>query len=432
MIHGRTLLAGSSVLLVAVLLSSPWNRAGGRAAIPPLDSSSGTSSTRDQLAAPSVESELALLAPDSSARVTLAIEERGPVTEGRESDLVLAGRVVLPHGTPSVERVVVVVQGAGQAEPLRVESDPRGSFRVRIVDSTRYVDVRLEADHLYLDRQLRVWPLELEEELVLEPRLGGRILGRVELAGEREHWRPEMVGARVELTTLETGTGVAEGREVRLDERLNFQWKGVPAGVELRISVHGSFFRASSGQRWYPEQVCLSPGKDLEIALELDPGAVIVGRIDWQTAGLSLEELAEVAIHVEPSQLEDGGMGYCWPRTLREQQRDRPDGRFRIGPLDRGPAVVRVVAPGCVPLEFELEQLSEQEERNLGTITLQRGATLSGRVVMEDGSPADCAVVLVDDPTSPPRPGTVPECYRHGSHSGRRIGIPSAPALVAG
>jgi hypothetical protein len=71
------------------------------------------------------------------------------------------------------------------------------------------------------------------------------------------------------------------------------------------------------------------------------------------------------------------------------------------------------VAPGFIPVEVVLEPLEDGEERHVGTIVLERGETLHGRIMLPDGSPVACARVLVDDPTSPPRPGFGGGCGSH-------------------
>ncbi|GEM_PF-2363134 len=71
-----------------------------------------------------------------------------------------------------------------------------------------------------------------------------------------------------------------------------------------------------------------------------------------------------------------------------------PNGRFVYGPVPAGPCRLSLRAQGYAP--YFQEVLIEQDDVDLGTITLTRGVTISGRVLDDHGKPcADVNVVVV-------------------------------------
>ncbi len=411
MSRGRTILAGGALLLAAAVL---WTRTSRQEEL------AGAEPARDAQARVPTGSDLGRGAVDevtnppglgTSGRIPLVAEEPAA---GLLAGPVLDGRIVLPPGTPAGERIDVLIRHEGDPEPLRVETDPERRFQVQLDDSMLPVNVRLDADHLFLTKSVQIARSEFGQELVLQPELGARILGRVELPPGCSQWRERLVGSYVALN-VSFGDCELGADHTQLDEQLGFQFDGVGMRFPMIVELHADPFPVVRLGGWGEDRLRLEPGGDFLVILPLKIAAAVHGRIDWSTAGLPREVLREVVICVEqPVPGQEALLEY---QFLGEPWHDARGGTFSVGSLLSRPARVHVAAPGCVPVELVLDSLEDCEDRDLGTIVLERGLTLAGRVVLEDGSPADCAVVLIDDPTSPPRPGVVPECVDENSHT---------------
>ncbi len=408
----RILLAGGALLLGAVLLwgSMPWQQG----------SAAGARAVQVDISLRG-EQEIVIAEPiQTKDPPQVALETRAPIdAEGSSASqahsglTVLEGRIVVPAGTPPDEHITVAIRTEGEANPWHFDVDSRYTFRATLDDSPQDVLVSLEAEHLYL--ALRLTHAERVQDLVLEPKLGARILGRVELPDGCAHWRDEIVDANVDLVWSDGECALSLGR-TRLDERLGFQLNGVPIEPGLKVVVSAEPFSEVTTGGWGEDRLRLLPGQDRLVVLPLKMAAAVHGRIELESAGLSSGGLRDVVICV--GQTAPGGEASLEYEFLGDLWRGAGRAEFRVGSLLNGSARVHVAAKGHIPVEMELEPFEDCEDRDLGTIVLDRGLTLTGRVVLEGGSQAACAVVLIDDPTAPPRPGLVPECADEYSHTG--------------
>jgi hypothetical protein len=80
------------------------------------------------------------------------------------------------------------------------------------------------------------------------------------------------------------------------------------------------------------------------------------------------------------------------PGGLRSSQTDK-DGRFFVSGLSPGRTRIEILHPAKLPLRHEPLLLAPGDERDVGDLTMQAGATLAGRVLDDGGRIAEGAIV---------------------------------------
>ncbi|MEM8930772.1 MAG: carboxypeptidase-like regulatory domain-containing protein, partial [Acidobacteriota bacterium] len=108
--------------------------------------------------------------------------------------------------------------------------------------------------------------------------------------------------------------------------------------------------------------------------LVLDPGGVVEGRLTLED-GTPLADA--VAVAHRPSR--SGRLGAEYHGDLLTASCDA-DGRFRLGGLDPGDTCIRIDHPSTPPRALAISTLGENEQRDLGTITIGPAIHLHGRV----------------------------------------------------
>src|SRR5688572_14408801 len=310
---------------------------------------------------------------------------------------ILTGSVVRPPGTPVTEEVRIAIKKPVDKELESVPVGADGSFTYSVPSKVKVVCLDVVAKYLYLPRAVRVELRALEESVVLEPILGGRILGTV--TGPR-NLRPEdpVVGMRVSAGVPVPGAAMDfVSREAFVDEHLKFVLPALPAGnVAVAISCHPYILVDGGGSTTVPAQVYA--GRDCHVVVPLGEGAFVSGAIDPALCAEASDD-ARALVRVCPI-LEDG------KQSAEFDLIDISDGcTFSIGPLEPGDYKLRVAWPNKVPQERSVHGLAAGEDRNVGTLTFESGASFHGTVVFSDHSPASKAWVFVHDPASTPRPG---------------------------
>ena len=186
------------------------------------------------------------------------------------------------------------------------------------------------------------------------------ILGRVaRLAGVVR--TPEGAPA-AEATVVLGGSGVWPARRVLTDTEGGYAFDGLPTGVyELRAHRESDLSPPVEG-------LWLRPGAGLDVDLRLEVGATLRGQV---LAADSEDPIADAEVLV----LEEALL--IEPRTTRTNG----DGGFSVGRLRPVPHVVRVRAPGFVPVDRTLPP------EGTVTLALRRAARVTGVVVDADRRP---------------------------------------------
>src|SRR5258707_14031298 len=151
--------------------------------------------------------------PPDSATAAVASP---PTTDSRssavstESDrelkdaLWVEGRVIIPEGTPPDEHVEILAEGGKfKSRPLhRTPMAPDGSFRVAFAPGTEVGELTLEAHYLYLDTGMSISPSNPSKDIVLTPKIGGDIRGRLVPADGSSSLRMSLVGCKVRASAV--------------------------------------------------------------------------------------------------------------------------------------------------------------------------------------------------------------------------------------
>jgi carboxypeptidase family protein len=359
-------------------------------------------------AQPATTKEPAPLAPPPAAPAPVPVASapaREPAPAAREAmpslpaeELASAqwieGRVVLPPGTPADEELFVTADGRdfeGKRDH-RVRVEPDGSFRVAFSEKTRSGRIELDARYLYLEEPFRWKRGEASGPLVLEPRLGGRIVGRLRPppgAGGGD------VGGRIEL--FRTSRSASESSSEQLASRPlvpapepEFAFDGLapsregPEGYEL--GYDGERFLA----RNLP--VVLEPGQTRTVELELKPGVTLAGVVRDERGA----PLADVQLNATVTY--DGG---TWSSAHHRNGKSAADGTFRLGALAVGEVQLRAEIANFQPLTKDLGELAAGTDVTDVELVFTRGQSISGHVRWPDGSPAEAMLTLVPRSSQP-------------------------------
>jgi len=341
--------------------------------------------------APSTAEELPTLAADTTVeRVEAPVETAPPEPAAfvvPDDSIWVEGRVVLPPETPVGEVVRVEARGRrfgkakGNPREMVVEVDPSGNFRVPFSESTRKGWLKLEARYLYLSSRVKVEPKKQEGPVVLEPRLGGRILGRVLAPHGLQPDAETFEGARASLFAWNGGDGRQVQRNARIAADGTFHLDAVPAGSEYDIRIESSRWAGAS----LKDQI-VRRGEDTRVELTFSAGARISGSI-VDGAGRPVKK---ASLELELTTLTNGN------RTTH--MRPVPldvESAFDLRGLQPGSATLTARAEGLSEVVLDLGKLEDGDERLGLLLTPNTGSFLAGTVHWPDGSPAAGATVKI-------------------------------------
>ena len=299
----------------------------------------------------------------------------------REAELARAqwveGRVTFPPGTPPDEELFVTADGRdfedGSNQRVRVGRD--GSFRVAFSEKTRSGRLVLEGRYLYLPDVVR-WKPDAPQPVVLEPRLGGRILARIVAPSGVDAGRIGGV-LRLSVNRSESGGPWYEERgkqPLAADSATAFD--ALAPGQELTLLYDGDAFVGRSAP------VAVEAGKAHAIEIALRRGVVLAG-------GVRDEQRAPLA-GVEVNARAEGRVALSLDGKRHAET--AADGSFRLPALVPGKLDLEAELEGYVPAHLELGKLEEGVERTDLELVLARGGSISGVVRWPDGTPAEASV----------------------------------------
>lgn len=327
--------------------------------------------------------------PAPASRAAPAPAATREAAAGRAPELARAhwveGRVVFPEGTPADEEAFVVADGRdfSDGEDHRVAVARDGSFRAAFSEKTRTGHFELEARYLYLERHVRWKADETPAPVVLEPKLGARIAGRLLPPAGTE---PSSVGGKLELhASRQRGRTMDMEQVRRLDvtPELAFAFDHLVPGEASALTYELRY----EGERHVGLRRTLVPaaGQTLELEFALTTGVVLAGVVrDGEgrpLAGADVNARCE-----QPS-------GQWSPGAFRDGL-SAEDGTFRLQALEPGKVELSVEAEGFEALRRELGELEAGRELADLELVLGGGQTIVGIVRWPDGSPADAQVTL--------------------------------------
>ncbi len=314
------------------------------------------------------------------------------------------GHVVIPADTPPEARVTVVARGRrfkGRIlHSCAVGED--GAFRVAFSERTRKGRLELESDWLHLPVQERFAVSEAPTGHVLEPRLAGRIEGRLAAAPGFELDPATLAGTVVGLFQ---SPSVEEGG-LRFPLRRTAVLSAEGSFVFPCLPVDDPFDLACAPPGWAGvgiSDLALVPGRTRTIEWRLVPEARILGSVR-DTDGTAVGGV-EVTARCDAAA---SFLNWVSAETAA-------DGTFVLRGL--APGSVELVVEGSGILEHEeiLSPLAQGEERTDVVLEVSRGGEVAGRVTWADGTSASHARIVI---------GAVPEndaawrelgLYRHQS-----------------
>ncbi|HEX6203493.1 MAG TPA: carboxypeptidase regulatory-like domain-containing protein, partial [Thermoanaerobaculia bacterium] len=281
----------------------------------------------------------------------------------------IAGRVV--RGGRPVANVLVHLGSRVRGEEPQV-TGADGGFRLRDLAAGEHRLVVVADDGRFRAERTATAPAT---GLVIELPPAGALA--LTVTDRRSGAPVENLAAEV-LATGEEGEGAIPGRGARhhggRGEGGRLVLDGLPVG-EVEVTVGAAGYLPNG-----PRRVTIEADRTAELAVALDPGAALAGRVVDEEG----EPVAGAQVHALPARPpERGGLRFGPPMATTEA-----DGSYRLTGLAAGPVTLQVHAAGFVAHREELEVRGDQQL----DVRLSRGLVLSG-VVTAGGEPIPGAQV---------------------------------------
>lgn len=333
--------------------------------------------------APGVETQAQLASAHEDAPRAVAPETKPEARETVDdselaSALWVTGRIVFPPNTPLDEEVWVVARGRKfEKRPLhRAKVERDGSFRVAFAPKSKKSSLALEAHYLYLEEPCSLTPAEPPQELVLKPKVGGRIRGVAQLAAPRTELVQRARGAPVRVNGWDPSgmdRGMVEPRTVKLDDALAFDLGGLAPLLHWNLQIDPPDM--ADAER---SDLRVEAGKTLELEVELHEGA--------SAAGVVLDDDGKPLTGAKML------VQYAMRSSMGKHESDA-EGRVSMSGLTPGALKISASKSGYVTKELDLGTVKDGDRHERLEWRLSRGLSISGRVTWPDGSPAAGASV---------------------------------------
>lgn len=330
----------------------------------------------------------------SSTRESVDTNERpGWVISDRARQL--KGRIIIPPGTPDDESLALRLRLLTDSEVFvegymqDIEGD---TFTLTVPAPEVDFELELEGRYLYLDRAARFGGDDIEE-LLLTPRLGAWVTGRIHAAPASPDLEWAKGAVRVGLD-FESGVSAAAAmgaadlnRRVELEPDGDFQLTAMPADrpFGLEFDVPGAPLHLLGGQR-------VAGGEHLVLRVDLDAGVRLAGVVRDPEGN----PVGGAVVNVVAGEDID----------LRAQRMARltnasDDGTFELAGVPAGDLRVSASADGFLPATPDAFPMADGEQRMDLELVLERGNSVSGHVFLPDGEPAvEASVQLIFDPAA--------------------------------
>ncbi|MDP6939789.1 MAG: carboxypeptidase-like regulatory domain-containing protein [Planctomycetota bacterium] len=292
------------------------------------------------------------------------------------------GRVERPEGTPADETLWVTAQGSRFSEHQdsrdthTVIAEPDGSFRVAFSGRTHSKGrLWVRGRYCYMDEPLWVHLEDLKEEVVLKPKLGGRLLVKVLPPRVVAFGDGVLDGVSVEAVRGSFPTQTKLKGWAR--EEGEFEIGGLASGVAHRVLGHSELY--ADGE---VRGISVEAGDTLNVDVPLALGATVAGTVS--DANGALLEGARV-YHISADQ---AGQRIPFLKANPESERLTHAGRFELTGVPPGERVLVVEADGFLEANHELGNLRDGERRLAVDVRLDAGRSVGGVILWPDGSPA--------------------------------------------
>ncbi len=317
------------------------------------------------------------------------------------------GHVIVPLGTPADEHAEIVADGTKfESRPLyRTEISPDGSFRVAFAHGTKMGVLMLEARYLYLDAVRTISPSNPPKDIVLEPRLGGCIQGRVIPPGGGSALRASIVGCRAQAHGSDSTNWQSPGpveRGAKVGEDLEFEFKGLPEFDGYSVDLHPPGLFESSRSDLHVEA-----GRILQLDLVLRLGARVSGRV-VDEKGVPVAG-ASVRTRVEPSANPWGSGGATTTGA---------DGTFAIAGIQPGRLTLQAYARDRDSAMLKVGDLDEGAVKDGIEIVLGHGLSVTGRVQWPDNRPVAGCLIELSFKAEPGQPSMFVSSQVHSKGNG--------------
>lgn len=314
------------------------------------------------------------------------------------------GRMILPDGTPPGDQLEVVVEGLEPAAKGDHRSlvDADGSFRVSLPSRTVRGTLGLRSSFLYLERDVRIDTSTLPKDLVLRPRLGGCVRGRLLLPPDSSAARKSLAGSRVRIQDSEASEFSA------LSAALEFEFHGLPPGDSYVVSLR------SQGDWCITklENVRVIAGGVTRADLDVFRGVRIVGRVVDERASPIAKARVEVW-RPRPGAGESSGAGALEVDRAVRITRSDSDGRFMLTGVHPGELWLVAYDSRSTPAHVQLGTVGRGATLEDVLLVIGTDIAISGIVRWPDATLATKCTLIYEYKGGLPIEG--PESKRYGS-----------------
>lgn len=291
------------------------------------------------------------------------------------------GRVVFPAETPSDEVVWVVARGWDfEHRPLhRVRVDRDGRFRVAFQERTRTLHFHLEARYLYLEPKAKIARSEIPQEVVLRPKVGGRLHGSVLVP---DSTRAAVVGARVDLVNRGRRGEPRFFHRIKLDDSLTYTFDAVPPGADYSLCL-ADFPLVDTRV----DDLRIRPGAMTSVDLSPTSGATIAGVVRDENGAAVPDAYVGIEFDLRL------GRKRGTPRRAPAAVTTDSGGAFEITGIPAGYVLLRVEHDDYLVASHTVGRLGDGDVKTDIAVTLDAGNVITGKVLWPGGAPAVAARV---------------------------------------
>ena len=291
----------------------------------------------------------------------------------------IEGRVAFPPGAPPEDHVEVLASASWRTKSRRFPVSADGTFRAAFPKGTERGTLDLAARFLCLASPLDVALASRGPDapkIVLSPKVGGCLRGRIVLPSNALDRRARVVGSDVWLTATLEADGWSFGdqihRSARVADDLTFELGGVPEGAaRIWVNARPPGFASVS-----VENARAHAGLVTEVELRPMLGARVAGRVvDEQGSPLA-------NVRVNTSTVKSRG------RMRAGGKKIGADGTFAIEGIEPGKLTLEAQSAGLAFASLEVGELADGDVREGLEIVLPLGDPVRGRVQWPDGSAA--------------------------------------------
>ena len=291
----------------------------------------------------------------------------------------IAGQVLSTGGLPVASATVVVAVAESQWHNTRqVITDVDGRFSLGGLPRGKLLAMahneRASSDHQKIDLRREGKQGDLTLTLQHEDFIAGRVIdpqGQALDGIEVRAYPVRSLGGHKRTDSL--AWMLRRSYQELTDASGAFQLTGLPPGeYELRANPPQMSAR---GLDWLRQGTKAKSG-DTDVLIELEPAGSLHGKVAF--ADGSVPEMYTVSL---------------WESRLDIRPFRNADGEFAIDALPPGEYTVRVNGPGFEQKRVSGVLVEPGESSDLGTVEVQRGRVISGRVLDADGAPVPGAEV---------------------------------------